>query len=45
MGKKFKSIDELKINLFNYVDWFNNHRIHGSLGDLSPIEYKTRLSE
>ncbi|MDP8202906.1 MAG: IS3 family transposase, partial [Candidatus Tenebribacter mawsonii] len=27
------------------VNWFNNHRIHGSLGYLSPIEYKTRLSE
>jgi len=45
MGKKFKSIDELKLNLFDYVNWFNNHRIHGSLGYLSPIEYKTRLSE
>lgn len=45
MGKKFKTIDELKLSLYDYVNWFNNHRIHGSLGYLTPIEYKTRLSE
>ena len=45
MGKKFKSIDELTFSLSEYVKWFNNHRIHGSLGYLTPIEYKTRMSE
>lgn len=45
MGKNFKSIDELKLSLYDYVNWFNNERIHGSLGYLSPIEYKNKLSE
>ena len=44
MGKNFKKLDELRISLFDYVNWFNNDRIHGSLGYLSPIEYK-KLSE
>ena len=25
------------------VDWFNNRRIHSSLGDLSPAEFETAL--
>jgi putative transposase len=38
--RHFGSLEELKIELFDYVHWFNNHRIHGTLGYLSPIEYK-----
>ena len=45
MGKKFNSLDELEADLSDYVNWFNNHRIHSSLGYLSPVEYKTKLSE
>ena len=45
MGKKFKSIDELRLGLSDYVNWFNNRRIHGSLGYMTPIEYKSTLSE
>ncbi len=44
MGKNFKNLDELRRSLFDYVNWFNNDRIHGSLGYLSPVEYK-KLSE
>jgi putative transposase len=38
--RHFTSLKELTIELFDYVHWFNNHRIHGTLGYLSPIEYK-----
>ncbi|HLQ73697.1 MAG TPA: IS3 family transposase, partial [Bacillota bacterium] len=31
---------ELDLELFDYVNWFNNIRIHGSLNYRSPIEYK-----
>jgi len=39
-GQKFETLDELKYQLSDYINWFNNHRIHSSLGYLSPVEYK-----
>lgn len=30
----------LDIELFDYVNWFNNIRVHGSLNYQSPAEYK-----
>ena len=41
----FKTFEELERDLFNYVNWYNNIRIHGSLGYMTPIEYKERMSE
>lgn len=38
--KRFQSLEALNTELSKYVDWFNNRRIHGTLGYLSPIEYK-----
>ena len=37
---KFDSLVHLELELFDYVNWYNNHRIHGSLGYLTPVEYK-----
>lgn len=39
-NQSFRSLDELKFELSDYVNWFNNHRIHSSLGYLTPYEYK-----
>jgi transposase InsO family protein len=39
-GKYFESLEQLKLELDDYVHWFNYIRIHGTLGYLSPIEYK-----
>lgn len=36
----FESFEELEIELFDYVNWYNNIRIHTSLDYLIPIEYK-----
>ena len=36
----FESLEQLKLELDDYVHWFNHIRIHGTLGYLSPIEYK-----
>ncbi len=36
----FDSIDHLKIELFDYVNWYNNHRLHSSLGYMTPADYK-----
>ncbi len=42
---KFESLDELKLELFDYVNWYNNCRIHGSLDYLTPVEYRLRVSD
>ncbi|GAA2717519.1 hypothetical protein GCM10009865_51950 [Aeromicrobium ponti] len=39
-GKYFESLEQLKLELDDYVHWFNHIRIHGTLRYLSPIEYK-----
>ncbi|MDC3415284.1 IS3 family transposase, partial [Aquibacillus sp. 3ASR75-11] len=41
-GRVFSSQQELDLELFDYVNWFNNIRIHGSLDYLSPNEYKRK---
>ena len=35
-GKKFNSLRELEIELMDYINWYNNHRLHGSL-DYLPL--------
>lgn len=39
-GNPFNSLAHLASELRDYVNWFNHTRIHGTLGYLSPIEYK-----
>ena len=36
----FDSLDDLKLELADYVNCFNNVRIHGSLNYLSPVEFR-----
>ena len=42
-GRNFTSLEQLKIELFDYVNWYNNIRIHSSLGYLSPVAYRSKL--
>jgi putative transposase len=39
-GRNFESLTKLKLELADYINWFNNFRIHSSLGYLSPKEFK-----
>lgn len=39
-GNYFNSLEDLKYELLDYVNWFNNHRIHSYLGYQTPVEYK-----
>ncbi len=36
----FNTLEELQLKFYDYVNWFNNHRIHSSLGYLTPYHYK-----
>jgi len=38
----FNSFEELETELFDYVNWYNNIRIHGSLDYLTPVAYRNR---
>lgn len=39
-NKRFQSIEQLRMETFDYVHWYNHKRIHGSLGYVSPVEYR-----
>lgn len=39
-GRVFASQEELDLELFDYINWYNNIRIHGSLNYQTPNEYK-----
>ena len=39
-GTIFPCQQALDLELFDYINWFNNIRIHGSLNYLTPAEYK-----
>ena len=39
-GRCFSSLEELNLELADYVNWFNNHRIHSALGYQTPAEYR-----
>jgi transposase InsO family protein len=39
-GRHFDSLDDLAREFHDYVYWFNHNRIHGTLGYLSPIQFK-----
>ncbi|WP_144083851.1 IS3 family transposase [Brevibacillus panacihumi] len=39
-NRKFESLAQLKQELGTYIRWFNETRIHSTLGYLSPLAYK-----
>ncbi len=40
-SRSFESLDQLNNELDIYVKWFNEKRIHSTLGYLSPAQYKS----
>lgn len=41
--RKFETLEHLRSELMAYVYWFNHKRIHGTLGYMSPVEFKQSL--
>ncbi len=39
-GQIYETLKQLQYGLSDYVNWFNNHRIHSSLGYRTPKEYR-----
>lgn len=37
----FQSLEQLKLELADYINWYNNLRIHSALDYLTPVEYKS----
>lgn len=37
---KFDTLEQLQLELAEYIYWYNNLRIHGSIGYMKPIEYR-----
>ena len=42
-NRQFATIDDLRKELDAYVKWFNEKRIHSTLGYLSPMEFKYKF--
>lgn len=43
-NRRFENFEELERELFDYVNWYNNIRIHGSLDYQTPVAYRLQLS-
>lgn len=39
-GSHYQDLNQLSLELFDYVNWYNNIRSHSTLGYLSPVAYK-----
>ena len=39
-NRSFESMAHFKMDFFEYIHWYNHHRLHGSLGYKTPIEYR-----
>ncbi|WP_423227643.1 IS3 family transposase [Paenibacillus filicis] len=39
-SKEFQSLRHLKLKLYDYVNWFNKHRIQGTLEYMTTIQYR-----
>ena len=39
-NERFRDIEELRLKLWDYVNWYNRHRIHSSLGYQTPVQFR-----
>ncbi len=41
-NETFADLKELKLKLWDYVNWYNHHRIHSSPGYQTPVQYRQK---
>ncbi|WP_425377022.1 IS3 family transposase [Spiroplasma endosymbiont of Aleiodes alternator] len=39
-----QALIQLKLELFDYINWYNNIRIHSTLKYLTPVKYEEQMS-
>ena len=39
-NERFQNLEELKLKLWDYVNWYNHHRIHSSLNYQTPVQFR-----
>ena len=39
-NERFHDLDELRLKLWDYVNWYNQHQIHSSLGYQTPVQFR-----
>jgi putative transposase len=44
-GNTYNNIEDLEIQLFEYVNWYNNIRLHGTLEYRTPAEHKMLMKK
>ncbi len=42
--REFSSIEEFRVELEKYIDYYNNKRIKNKLKGLSPVQYRIQSS-
>lgn len=43
-NKRYTSLEELETDLTDFIQWYNNERVHSTLGYMSPAEFKTSVT-
>jgi putative transposase len=33
-------VEQVELNTLDWVDWFNNRRLFGPIGNIPPVEYE-----
>jgi len=41
----WKNLDQVEYATFQWVDWYNNRRLLGPIGDIPPVEFETHYYE
>ena len=39
--RPWRTVDEVEYATFEYIDWFNNRRLHSEIGNIPPVEAET----
>jgi putative transposase len=39
-ARVWRSVEQTELAIVEYVAWFNNDRLHSSLGDIPPVEFE-----
>ena len=40
LGAGWRGLDDLEMATVEYIDWYNNRRVHGEIGHIPPAEHE-----